>query len=200
LFDDEEVEMNKSQLIGGIICLALAGLFTVLYFALPASEFMFMVGNTNMPMVPAVILAIVGVVLLVTARGGEKEEEVSEPVSPQAAEKVALNKRLEAIGWGLFLVMLGGFSLVPNEVIAKGYWSIGVGIIMLGLNVTRYFYHIRMSGFTTFLGIISLVSGVAQLYGYTALEGAVLLIILGAYLLLKPVFDRMQLFGKVEQA
>ena len=96
--------------------------------------------------------------------------------------------------------MLGGFGLVPNEVVGKGYWSIGVGIIMLGLNVTRYFYHIRLSGFTTFLGIISLVSGVAQLYGYTALEGAVLLIILGAYLLLKPVFDRMQLFGKVEQA
>lgn len=192
--------MNKSQLIGGIICLALAALFTVLNFALPANEFVFMVGDTNMPMVPAIILAIVGLVLLLTARGGEKEPEEVGPVSPQTQEKIALNKRLETIGWGLFLVMLGGFSLVPNDVIAKGFWSIGVGIIMLGLNVARYFYHIRLSGFTTFLGIISLVSGVAQLYGVTALEGAVLLIILGAYLILKPVFDRMQLFGKVEQA
>ena len=192
--------MNKSQLIGGIICLVLAALFTVLNFTLPADKFIFMLGDANAPMVPAIILAIVGLILLVTAIDKEKGAEKSEPVNAQTQEKILLNKRLETIGWGLFLVMLGGFSLVPNDVIAKGFWSIGVGLIMLGLNVARYFYHIRLSGFTTFLGIISLVSGVAQLYGVTALEGAILLIILGAYLLLKPVFDRMQLFGKVEQA
>ena len=120
--------------------------------------------------------------------------------SGQANEKVALNKRLETFGWGLFLIMLGGFSFVPGEVVAKGVWSIGVGIIMLGLNVARYFYGIKMSGFTTFLGVISLIGGVLQLLGMHTLEGAILLIILGAYLIVKPWFDKHQLFGKAEES
>ena len=59
--------MNKGRLIGGIICLALAGLFGVLYFSLPPDRFMFMVGDRNMPYIPAIILGIVGTILVVSA-------------------------------------------------------------------------------------------------------------------------------------
>ncbi len=118
----------------------------------------------------------------------------------QDPEKAALNKRMEAVAWGLFLIMLGGFALVPDETIPKGVWSIGVGVIMLGLNASRYFSKIRMSGFTTFLGILSLLGGIAELVGMTSLDGALLLIILGAYLILKPWFDKHQLFGKAEES
>lgn len=114
--------------------------------------------------------------------------------------KATLNKRLETAAWGLFLIMLGGFMYVPDTTISKGIWSIGVGLIMLGLNVVRYFYHIRMSGFTTVLGILSLIAGVLQIMGLVAMEGAVLLIILGAYLLLKPWFEQRKLFGKAEES
>lgn len=118
----------------------------------------------------------------------------------QNPEKAALNKRLESIGWGLFLIMLGGFALVPSATLPKGLWSIGVGVIMLGLNVTRYFYKIRMSGFTTVLGIIAIISGVLELMGQNDLGGAIFLIVLGAYLLVKPWFDKRQLFGKAEES
>lgn len=118
----------------------------------------------------------------------------------QNTEKAALNKRLESIGWGLFLIMAGGFALVPDETIPKGVWSVGVGIIMLGLNATRYYYKIRMSSFTTVLGILALLGGIAEWAGLTSLDGALLLIILGAYLLLKPWFDKRQLFGKAEDS
>jgi hypothetical protein len=190
--------MNKSRLIGGIICLFFAVLIAVLTFVLPEDKMMFMVGEKNVPIVPAIILGIVGIILLATARSSgqatpkEEEEIVIDP------EKAALNKRLETIGWGLFLAMLGGFILVPVELVSKGFWSIGVGLIMLGLNAARYFYGIKMSGFTTVLGIISLISGIAQLLGVNMLEGAFLLIILVAYLILKPWFDKKQLFGKAE--
>jgi hypothetical protein len=117
-----------------------------------------------------------------------------------ALSKAALNKRLETIAWGLFLIILGGFMYVPDTTISKGIWSIGVGLIMLGLNVVRYTYKIKMSGFTTVLGILSLVAGALQLVGVMALEGAVLLIILGAYLLLKPWFEERKLFGKAEES
>ena len=56
--------MNKGQVIGGIICLALAALLAVLNWRLPADELMFMVGGVNVPMI---ILAIAGLVLLITA-------------------------------------------------------------------------------------------------------------------------------------
>jgi hypothetical protein len=116
------------------------------------------------------------------------------------SRKATYNKRFEMIAWGLFLVMLGGFMYVPQTTISKGIWSIGVGVIMLGLNAVRYAYKIRMSGFTTFLGILSLVAGILQVLGIVAMEGAVLLIILGAYLILKPWFEDRKLFGKAEES
>jgi hypothetical protein len=121
----------------------------------------------------------------------------------QDPEKAAMNKRLENIAWGFFLVMWGGSmfwsAIVPNNPVRDGLWSIGVGLILLGLNGARYFNQIKMSGFTTVLGIISLVGGAVQLFGVTGMEGAFLLIILGAYLILKPWFEKQKLFGKAEE-
>ncbi len=57
-----------------------------------------------------------------------------------------------------------------------------------------------MSGFTTFLGVMGLLGGIAQLLGFDALEGAFFFIILGAYLILKPWFDRRQVFGQVQES
>ncbi len=121
-------------------------------------------------------------------------------VATVASEKALLNKRLERAAWGLFLIILGGFMFIPETTIKKGVWSIAVGLIMLGLNAVRYTYKIKMSGFTTVLGILSLVAGVLQLLGVTTLEGAILLIILGAYLLVKPWFEERKLFGKAEES
>lgn len=116
------------------------------------------------------------------------------------SEKVALNKRLETMFWGLFLIMLGGWGLIPDEIIPKGAWSIGVGFLLLGLNLTRYLNHLRMSGFTTVLGILAVLGGISDMLGWADLNGAVLLIILGAYLILKPWFDERKLFGKAEHS
>ena len=112
-------------------------------------------------------------------------------------EKAALNKNLERMAWGLFLIMLGGFMFIRQ--VPDGLWSIGVGAIMLGLNAARYLNQIRMSGFTTVLGILAMAGGVVQLFGVDGVEGAFLLIILGAYLVLKPWFDGRRLFGKAEE-
>jgi hypothetical protein len=196
--------MKKGHLIGGAICLAAALLIAVLAVAAPPGVTVsFMVEGENMPYLPAIGLGILGVWLLVRARPSEEElakaaSEEQEDVEP--SEKAILNKRMEAVGWGLFLIMLGGFALVPQEQVPKGLWSIGVGVIMLGLNITRYFYKIKMSGFTTFLGIVALLSGATQLMGMHNLDGPILLIIFGAALILKPWFDKRQLFGKAEES
>jgi hypothetical protein len=193
--------MKKGQIIWGVVCLILAAGLAVLNVTLPPEKLMFQLGGQNMPWVPPVVLGFVGIILLATAWQKEEPETQEGQVKPgQDPEKTVLNKRLETIAWGCFLIMLGGFALVPGYAVPKGVWSIGIGVIMLGLNATRYFYKIKMSGFTTFLGILSLAGGIAELLGITSLDAALLLIILGAYLILKPWFDKRGIFGKAEEA
>lgn len=121
------------------------------------------------------------------------------PPNPVDPQKAALNKRLETIAWGAFLVLLG-VTLFFKDLLPDGITSIGVGLIMLGLNAARYYNKLRMSGFTTVLGILSVIGGIVQLLGVNNLEGAFLLIILGMFLIVKPWFDKRQLFGKAEQS
>ncbi len=115
------------------------------------------------------------------------------------SDKQMLNKRLEAIAWGLFLIMIGGIAFVREDQVPGGLWSIGVGIILLGLNAARYYYRIRMSGFTTVLGVIALVTGIGEMAGMDLPGLAILLILLGAQLMLKPWLEERGLFGKVEE-
>ena len=149
--------MNVSRLIGGIVCLLIAGLLLLLYFVLPPDRMMFQVGDANVPWLPAIVLGILGIYLIVTAMGGSRDEseasaQAVEVDEARAQENAALNKHLESIGWGFFLVMAGGSLLIPNDVAPNGLWTIGVGLIMLGLNAARYFNGLKMSGFTTVLG------------------------------------------------
>jgi hypothetical protein len=191
--------MNKTRLIWGIICLLIAGGLAIANLRLPPENLMFTIGDQNMPWVPVVILGILGIVLLATAWTGQGEVE-EKPKIVEDPERAALNKRLETIAWGAFLIMLGGFMFVPEEIIKGGWWSIVVGLIMLGLNAARYVNGLRMSGFTTFLGILSVIGGVLDLVGVDGIDGAILLIALGGYLIVKPWLEKRQLFGKAEEA
>jgi hypothetical protein len=187
--------MNKSRLIWGVICLVVAGGLAVANLALPPDKLMFQVGSVNMPWVPPIVLAIVGITLLSTMNRPATERA---PIQVDPA-RATLNKRLETTAWGAFLILLGGFMFVPEQIIRGGWWSIGVGLVFLGLNAARYFSGLRMSRFTTFLGVVSVGGGILDLVGLEGVNGAILIIVLGAYLLLKPVFERRQLFGMAEQ-
>lgn len=59
--------MSVGRVVGGIICLAVAGLLAVLNLTLPANEMMFNIGGENMPWVPVAGLAVVGILLLGSA-------------------------------------------------------------------------------------------------------------------------------------
>lgn len=192
--------MNKSKLVWGVICLVIAAGLTVVNLTLPEEDLMFQVGDVNMPWVPPVVLGIVGIILLATANQPEEPKEEAKKAANVDPEKAALNKRMETVAWGAFLIMLGGFLFVPEEIIKGGWWSIGVGLILLGLNGARYLNGLRMSGFTTFLGIISVLGGVLDLVTTQDFGGAIFLIVLGGYLILKPWFDKQGLFGKAEES
>jgi hypothetical protein len=59
--------MDKGRLAGGIICLIAAGLLGVAMFALPEGKVVFMLGDSNVPWVPVIVLAGIGVALLSTS-------------------------------------------------------------------------------------------------------------------------------------
>jgi hypothetical protein len=199
--------MKKLNLFLGIGSLLIAVALAVLNLTLPASSIWFDIGYGNMPWAPPIIFGIVGIILLATAGIGRPgEAPAAQEPKPEVvvdSEKAATNKRFETIAWGCFLILWAGSMFwkiaMPNAPMPDGLWSIGVGLIFLGLNLARYLNKIRMSGFTTFLGVLSVLGGVVQLLGVKGVEGAFLLLILGAYLVLKPWFDKNKLFGKAEE-
>jgi len=107
---------------------------------------------------------------------------------PDDARKQDLNRRLETVGWGLFLIMLGGFALLKD--VPEGTWLIGAGLIMLGLNAVRLLAGIRASWFTLILGTIALLSGLGSVYGIEIPVGPLLIILIGLAIVVRAFQPR----------
>ena len=112
-------------------------------------------------------------------------------INREDREKEESGQRLDTIGWGLFLLMLGGLWLIPEEWgVPEGSWLIGTGVIILGLILARYLYSLPVSGFWLFLGALALGSGLAAVLGLNVPVFPILIIIVGGSILLKPLIDR----------
>jgi hypothetical protein len=111
-------------------------------------------------------------------------------LTDQDTQKIHLNKRLEAIAWGLFLIMIGCLWLIPDEDVPEGTWLIGVGVIMLGLNLVRNLYGIKMSGFTIFLGVLALCIGLSNFFGADLPIFPVVIILWGLSVVLEPFLKK----------
>ncbi len=104
-----------------------------------------------------------------------------------------LNKNLEAIAWGALLIWWGITELVPG--LPHGTGAIGIGLILLGLNVARSLNGVPTSGWTTTLGILALVWGGLELAGallalpFEIPVFAILLIVLGAVMLARELLS-----------
>lgn len=107
---------------------------------------------------------------------------------PEDVRKQELNRRLETVGWGLFLIMIGGFALVKE--VPEGTWLIGAGLIMLGLNAVRLAVGIRASWFTLIVGTIALLSGIGSVYGVDIPVGALLVILIGLAIIVRALQPR----------
>ena len=113
--------------------------------------------------------------------------ENGQPANKPGAEKRRLNKRLESVGWALFLITIGGIWLFPDEQVPEGTWLIGAGAIMLGLNGARYLCGIKMSGTSIVLGLLAVALGVIDVLGVKVPFLPIVLIIIGAIIILKPL-------------
>ena len=108
------------------------------------------------------------------------------------AEKQLLNKRLETLGWGLFLILSGSVWFVPGWQVPEAIWLTGVGVIILGLNLLRFLNGIEPASFGIILGISALFVGLAGLVSLSVPFLPVLFILLGGYILFRALSQASQ--------
>ena len=71
------------------------------------------------------------------------------------------NLDLDTIGWGAFFILWGITEMFRS--LPEGTGAIGIGIILIGLNLARLYKREPISGFTTTFGILALLLGALQL-------------------------------------
>jgi hypothetical protein len=114
-----------------------------------------------------------------------------EPSGPEQDEKKkAQDQRLDAIGWGLFLIMIGGVWLAPEGSVPKGAWLIGTGIIILGLMGVRGLYGIRINKFWLVLGVLALAFGASAVYGVNIPVLPILIVLIGLSIVHKSLTQK----------
>jgi hypothetical protein len=74
---------------------------------------------------------------------------------------IKLNRNLETLAWGALFIWWGITELFPF--LPHGTGAIGIGLILLGLNVARSLNGMPTKGFTTTLGILALLLGGLEL-------------------------------------
>ena len=117
----------------------------------------------------------------------EQKEQLQ---TKQNAQKKALDKRLDALGWGLFLIMIGCLWLIPEESVPEGTWLIGAGVIILGLIGIRFLYGIKISGVWLVIGILALAFGISDFSGFNLPVLPILIILFGLSIILKPLLKK----------
>jgi hypothetical protein len=97
---------------------------------------------------------------------------------------MADNKTLDGVAWGLFIILIGvGWYIgVVYEMSVGSYLALGVGLILIGLNLTRTQMSIKISKFSLFVGIVALALGVAGVLGYALDLFLTVVILIGLFI------------------
>jgi hypothetical protein len=104
------------------------------------------------------------------------------------------NFDLGTIAWGTFFILWGITEMFPS--LPEGTGTIGIGVILVGINLARLWKKEPIGGFTTTFGILALLMGALQLarpYLLLSFElpiFAILLTVLGLILLGSSLIGR----------
>ncbi len=99
-----------------------------------------------------------------------------------------LNFKLVKLSWALFFILIGGSWILESlgKIDNSLKWGIiyaGCGIILLLLNLMRIAWKINISKFTTWLGTIGLLFGIAKFFNFNLSIWAASIMILGLIML-----------------
>lgn len=123
----------------------------------------------------------------------EKKEELQEvpekeeKEEPQKVPKSDLARKLDAVGWGLFLIWIGVVLLARAE---ASLALLGIGVIIVGVQMARVFLKLNPEGFWLVVGLLFVVGGIWQLLDAKLPLVPILLIVAGLALLLTRFLPR----------
>ena len=107
----------------------------------------------------------------------------------QSAETSLWDRRLKYIGWGLLLMLTGSVWLLLPEAAPPGTWLFGVAFILVGVNAVRYAMHTDVGGLSVGVVLCALAAAVGQIWRTDQFMLAIFVIIIGASLMVKPLFS-----------
>jgi len=94
---------------------------------------------------------------------------------------------LDTVGWGLFFIWIG-IALFAN--VGWGMGLLGVGIIILGAQVTRKYFGLKLEEFTIAVGSFFLLGGASELLNVQFGLLPILCIAVGIALLVSTLVGR----------
>jgi energy-coupling factor transporter transmembrane protein EcfT len=71
------------------------------------------------------------------------------------------NRKLDAIGWGLFFIWMGA-TLFAH--LGWGVGLLGVGMITLGVQAARKYFELKLEGFWVVMGFFFVLGGVWKFF------------------------------------
>lgn len=98
---------------------------------------------------------------------------------------MADKKTLDSLAWGLFIILIGvGWYIgAAYEMDTGAYIALGVGLILIGLNLARFQMRIKISKFSLFVGLVALAIGVAGILGYALDLFLTIVILIGLFII-----------------
>lgn len=109
-------------------------------------------------------------------KGGENMENTN--------KNTTLNKLLDGVAWGAFFVLLGAGWLVSSyySIDVGAHIAIGVGLILIAINIVRPSFNIKISKFSLFIGLLALALGGAGVLGYALPLIPTVIVIVGLFI------------------
>ena len=117
----------------------------------------------------------------------QPQPSTATPGDPRLA---AFDHRLNDVGWGLFLVLIGVVWLLPEGAVSTGAWLIATGVLLLGLNLFRRVRGIAAHRVGVLLGLLAVITGIAWLADAIAPILPAALVAVGAWIVVKPLLVR----------
>lgn len=101
--------------------------------------------------------------------------------------KRALHKCIDEIACSLLLITTGALWLAPNAWVPEGTWLTCFGIVLLGVNATRYLFKLRIEAFGLVLGSVALIAGISQILGGKLAFIPLFLVVMGTATIIKTI-------------
>jgi hypothetical protein len=104
-------------------------------------------------------------------------------------EKSPTNKLLDAIAWGVFIVLLGA-SCIASYYYAMDtgiYLALGTGLILIALNLVRRTTGISISKFSLFIGLLALALSLSGIVGYALPFIPTIIVLVGLFIVAEAI-------------